>query len=99
MPDNEIDDFTFWDACGREAKKNPAPGRSHGNPSGASGGGDGVQRRKGDKEEVRQLTCSYSLAYTSIHVHDLACFFLSSFSHLSLKHNIHVHVVLHVHLL
>ena len=65
MPDNEIDDFTFWDTCGREAKKNPAPGRSHGNPNGASGGGGGVQRRKGDKEEVRQLMCSYSLACTN----------------------------------
>ena len=53
IAENEIDDFSFWDDCGREAKKNPAPGHSHGNSGGASGGGAGVPKRKGDREEVR----------------------------------------------
>ena len=54
IAENEIDEFSFWDDCGRDAKKNPAPGRSHGNPGGTSGGGGGVQKRKGDREEVRE---------------------------------------------
>ena len=54
LAENEIDEFSFWDDCGREAKRNPAPGRSHGNSTGGghSGGGGGVPKRKGDKEEV-----------------------------------------------
>lgn len=44
--ESEIDDVSPWDECGREAKKNPAPSRSRGN----TGGGE---KKRGDREEVR----------------------------------------------
>ena len=53
IAENEIDDFSFWDDCGRDVKKNPAPAQSHGNLGGSSGGGSGVTKRRGDREEVR----------------------------------------------
>ena len=48
-----------------------------------------------EKRYVYICTCTCIYMCCSGLLFDLACFFLPSFSHLSLKHNIHVHITIH----